>query len=140
MADTIRRRFHKPDEILDDRLEPASNAFRRSLLRKYLPIGWHQKRAPRFHLPFSFDAGERRRNNTHQSTTDPKALLARKGKGKESKPSYAGHVLMENPHDLAVNGCVTQATGRAEPQAAVAMVEQVPGWRRITLGADKGVG
>ena len=45
---------------------------------------------------------------------------------------------MENRHGLAVNGCVTQATGRAEPQAAVAMVEQVPGWRRITLGADKG--
>ena len=45
---------------------------------------------------------------------------------------------MENRHGLALNGCVTQATGRAEPQAAVAMVEQVPGWRRITLGADKG--
>ncbi len=82
--------------------------------------------------------GERRSNDTHQSTTDPEALLARKGKGKESKLSYAGHVLMENRHGLAVNGCVTQATGRAEPQAAVAMVEQIPGWGRITLGADKG--
>jgi transposase len=82
--------------------------------------------------------GERRRNDTHQSTTDPQALLARKGKGKESKLSYAGHVLMENRHGLAVNACVTQATGRAEPQAAVAMVEQIPGWGRITLGADKG--
>jgi transposase len=82
--------------------------------------------------------GERRRNDTHQSTTDPQALLARKGKGKESKLSYAGHVLMENRHGLAVNGGVTQATGRAEPQAAVAMVEQIPGWGRITLGADKG--
>ena len=82
--------------------------------------------------------GERRSNDTHQSTTDPQALLARKGKGKESKLSYAGHVLMENRHGLAVNGCVTQATGRAEPQAAVAMVEQIPGWGRITLGADKG--
>jgi hypothetical protein len=77
-------------------------------------------------------------NDTHQSTTDPQALLARKGKGKESKLSYAGHVLMENRHGLAVNGCVTQATGRAEAQAAVAMVEQIPGWGRITLGADKG--
>ena len=65
-------------------------------------------------------------------------MLARKGKGKESKLSYAGHVLMENRHGLAVNGCVTQATGRAEPQAAVAMAEQIPGWRRVTLGADKG--
>src|ERR1700752_211529 len=82
--------------------------------------------------------GEQRRNDTHQSTTDPQALLARKGKGKESKLSYAGDVLMENRHGLAVNCCVTQATGRAEPEAALAMVEEIPGWRRVTLGADKG--
>jgi IS5 family transposase len=82
--------------------------------------------------------GEQRRNATHQSTTDPQALLARKGKGKESKLSYAGHVLMENRHGLAVNCRVTQATGRAEPEAALAMVEELPGWGRVTLGADKG--
>src|SRR5229473_3205643 len=82
--------------------------------------------------------GERRSNLTHQSTTDPEALLARKGAGKEAKLSYAGHVLMENRHGLAVNCCVTKATGRAEPEAALAMVEQIPGWRRLTLGADKG--
>jgi len=82
--------------------------------------------------------GEQRRNDTHQSTSDPTARLARKGKGKESKLSYAGHVLMENRHGLAVNSCVTQASGRAEPEAALAMVEEIPGWHRITLGADKG--
>jgi transposase len=82
--------------------------------------------------------GERRRNQTHQSTTDPAARLARKGAGKEAKLSYAGHVLMENRNGLAVQGCVTQATGRAEPQAAMAMVEKIPGWHRLTLGADKG--
>jgi hypothetical protein len=82
--------------------------------------------------------GERRRNDTHQSTTDPAARLARKGAGKEAKLSYAGHVLMENRNGLAVQGCVTQATGRAEPQAAMAMVEKIPGWHRVTLGADKG--
>lgn len=82
--------------------------------------------------------GERRSNDTHQSTTDPEALLARKGKGKESRLSYAGHVLMENRHGLAVDGCVTKATGRAEPQAALAMVERIAGWHRVTLGADKG--
>src|SRR6201984_1612244 len=82
--------------------------------------------------------GERRRNATHQSTTDPEARLARKGAGKEAKLSYAGHVLMENRHGLAVDRCVTQASGRAEPEAALAMVEQLPGWRRVTLGADKG--
>lgn len=81
--------------------------------------------------------GERRSNDTHQSTTDPEALLARKGKGKEAKLSYAGHVLMENRHGLAVNCRVTKATGRAEPEAALAMVEQIPGWHRITLGGDK---
>jgi transposase len=84
--------------------------------------------------------GERRSNVTHQSTTDPEARLARKGAGKEAKLSYAGHVLMENRNGMAVNGCVTQATGRAEPQAAMAMVETIPGWHRITLGADKGYG
>lgn len=82
--------------------------------------------------------GERRRNDTHQSTTDPQALLARKGEGKEAKLSYAGHVLMENRQGLAVDGCVTQATGRAEPEAALSMVEEIPGWGRVTLGADKG--
>jgi transposase len=82
--------------------------------------------------------GEQRRNDTHQSTTDPEALLARKGQGKESKLSYAAHVLMENRNGLAVNCCVTQATGRAEREAALTMVEQIPGWGRVTLGGDKG--
>ena len=82
--------------------------------------------------------GEQRRNDTHQSTTDPQARLARKGAGKEAKLSYAGHVLMENRHGLVVNCCVTQASGRAEAEAAVAMVEEIPGWHRVTLGADKG--
>src|SRR5467141_1526810 len=82
--------------------------------------------------------GERRSNVTHQSTTDPEARLARKGAGKEAKLSYAGHVLMENRNGIAVNGQVTQADGRAEPQAAIAMVEEIPGQQRVTLGADKG--
>ena len=82
--------------------------------------------------------GEQRSNDTHQSTTDPEALLARKGQGKESKLSYAGHVLMENRNGLAVNCCVTQATGRAEREAALTMIGEIPSWRRVTLGADKG--
>jgi hypothetical protein len=81
--------------------------------------------------------GEQRSNATHQSTTDPEARLARKG-GKEAKLNYAGHVLMENRNGIAVNGQVTQADGRAEPRAAVAMVEEIPGQYRVTLGADKG--
>jgi transposase len=82
--------------------------------------------------------GQRRRNATHQSTTDPEARLARKGAGKEAKLSFAGHVLMDNREGLAVGGCVNQATGRAEPHAAIQMVEEIPGSGRITLGADKG--
>jgi transposase len=82
--------------------------------------------------------GEQRSNATHQSTTDPEARLARKGAGKEAKLSYAGHVLMENRNGLAVNGCVNLAEGRAEPEAAVAMVEELVGQQRITLGGDKG--
>jgi transposase len=81
--------------------------------------------------------GERRSNATHQSTTDPEARLARKGPGKEAKLSYAGHVLMENRNGIAVNGCVTLAEGRAEVESAVAMVEEIPGEHRVTLGADK---
>ena len=82
--------------------------------------------------------GERRRNATHQSTTDPEARLARKGAGKEAKLSYAGHVEMDNRHGLVVNTRLTQASGRAEPEAALAMLEEIAGFGRITLGADKG--
>jgi transposase len=81
--------------------------------------------------------GERRSNATHQSTTDPDARLARKGKGKEAKLSYAGHVLMENRNGLAVNACVNLAEGRAEVEAAVAMVEEISGQHHVTLGGDK---
>ncbi len=81
--------------------------------------------------------GEQRTNATHQSTTDPEARLAKKGKGKEAKLSFAGHVLMENRNGIAVNSSVTLAEGRAEVEAGVAMVEEIPGQHRVTLGGDK---
>jgi transposase len=81
--------------------------------------------------------GQKRSNDTHQSTTDPEAKLFRKGKGKEAKLSYMGHVVMENRHGLVVDARVTQATGRAEREAALEMMAEVPGTRRVTLGADK---
>jgi transposase len=81
--------------------------------------------------------GERRTNATHRSTTDPDAKLARKGHGKEAKLSYSGHVLMENRNGLAVDAAVRAATGTAEREAAVAMAAQIPGDRRVTMGADK---
>ncbi len=81
--------------------------------------------------------GERRTNATHASTTDPQARLYKKAKGQEAKLAYVGHVLMENRHGLVVDSCVTQATGTAEREAALAMAEAIPGQQRVTLGADK---
>jgi len=82
--------------------------------------------------------GEKRSNETHESKTDPDARLARKGKGKEAKLSYNGNLLVENRHGLIVNAELLQANGRAERDAALLMLEQVPGDGRITVGGDKG--
>lgn len=80
---------------------------------------------------------EKRSNETHRSTTDPEARLYKKGDGQPAKLCYLGHALMENRHGLAVDGGVTQATGTAEREAALAMLDRRSGRRRITLGADK---
>jgi transposase len=82
--------------------------------------------------------GSRRKNDTHESKTDPDSRLFRKGYGKEAKLSYMGHVLMENRNGLVVNARLTQATGRAEWEAALEMAKEIPGQHRVTLGADKG--
>jgi transposase len=81
--------------------------------------------------------GESRSNQTHQSTTDPDAMLARKGGGKEAKLSYSGSVLMENRNGLIVNTEVLQANGTAERDAALLMLEQIAGDQRVTVGGDK---
>jgi IS5 family transposase len=81
--------------------------------------------------------GERRTNATHASTTDPAARLYKKAKGQEAKLRYLGHVLMENRYGLVVDTRVTQATGTAEREAALAMAEAIPGQQRVTLEADK---
>jgi hypothetical protein len=82
--------------------------------------------------------GEKRSNQTHQSTTDADARLARKGNGKEAKLSYNGNLVIENRHSLIVNTEVLLATGTAEREAAVAMLDQIPGSRRLTVAGDKG--
>jgi transposase len=82
--------------------------------------------------------GERRCNATHQSTTDPQARLYKKAAGREAKLCYLGHLLMENRNGLVVNTRLTEADGYAERRAAVAMVEDIPGFSRVTLGGDKG--
>jgi transposase len=82
--------------------------------------------------------GEKRSNQTHESTTDPDALLARKGNGKEAKLSYSGNVLIENRHGLIVDAELLPATGLAERAAAAMMVERIEGTHRVTVAGDKG--
>jgi transposase len=81
--------------------------------------------------------GEKRSNETHASTTDEDALLARKGAGKEAKLSYSGHVLMENRNGLVADVEVLPANGTAERAAALVMIERIPGDQSVTVGADK---
>ena len=82
--------------------------------------------------------GERRSNQTHASKTDPEAQMARKGEGKESKLSYSGNLLVENRNGLIVNAEVFVANGTAERDAALVMLEQIPGGKHVTVGGDKG--
>jgi transposase len=81
--------------------------------------------------------GEKRKNQTHASTTDLDARLFKKSKGSEAKLNYMGHVLMENRNGLLVQTFLTEATGRAEREAAMLMVEAIPSGKRVTLGGDK---
>jgi transposase len=81
--------------------------------------------------------GEKRSNETHASTTDPDARLARK-KGKEARLSYCASLLMENRSGLLVDAEATHATGRSEVETALAMLARQPkSRRRRTIGADK---
>jgi transposase len=81
---------------------------------------------------------EKRSNETHRSVTDPEARLYKKGSGQPAKLCYLGHALMENRHGLVVGGSATLATGTAEREAALALLDsRRRSRRRITLGADK---
>ena len=81
--------------------------------------------------------GQRRSNATHQSTTDPDSRLFRKADGQPSRLAYNGSVLMENRHGLVVDTCTLPATGTAERDAALQMIEHLEGGRG-TIGGDKG--
>jgi transposase len=79
--------------------------------------------------------GERRSNETHQSTTDPEARLARKGNWVAAKLSYAGHLLMENRSALIADMELTSATGYAERETALTLLRRLPTpARRRTVG------
>ena len=82
--------------------------------------------------------GEKRSNETHASTTDPEARLAKKGKGKEAKLSFSAHALMENRNGLLVDFRVDEANGTAERTTAVEMLMDLPGDKQLTVGGDKG--
>jgi hypothetical protein len=82
--------------------------------------------------------GPQRSNDTHESKTDPEALLARKGEGKESKLSYNGNLLVENRNGLIVDAEVFQANGTAERDAALIMLQKLSGTQTVTVGGDKG--
>jgi transposase len=82
--------------------------------------------------------GEKRRNDTHESKTDPDARLFRKGRNLTSYLCYMGHVLMDNRHGLAADAMVTIAGGSAERDAAQTMLKRRKRKSLVTLGADKG--
>jgi transposase len=81
--------------------------------------------------------GERRSNQTHQSTTDADSRLFKKAKGHEARLAYLGEVLMENRGGLVVDACVVPATGTGERDAALSLIASLPA-RRVTVGGDKG--
>jgi transposase len=85
-------------------------------------VNWHQ---------------EKRSNETHQSLTDPAARLFKKTRGSEAKLGYQGHLLTENRNGLVVDVRLTQASGKAEREAAVAMLANKPAGKQATLGADR---
>jgi hypothetical protein len=83
--------------------------------------------------------------DTHESKTDPEARLFKKSAAGEARPSYLGHLLMENRHGLVMAACATQSGTSAEREAALAMLDR---WgrspeqvneqtRAITVGGDK---
>ena len=84
--------------------------------------------------------GERRRNETHASTTDAEAKLLRKGPGKEAKLCFAGHALMDNRHGLMTDVALTPSVGVTEPQAALAMLarQRRKQLQPASVGGDKG--
>jgi transposase len=81
--------------------------------------------------------GEKRSNQTHQSTTDADARLARKANGQEAKLAFCGNVMTENRNGLVVETELEIAGGTAERDAALEMVDRIEGDHQITVAADK---
>lgn len=82
--------------------------------------------------------GHRRKNDTHESKTDPDSRLYRKSRRTGAQMCYLGHAMMENRNGLVIDVRVTHAEGKAEEKAAASMAAAIKGKRRVTLGGDKG--
>jgi transposase len=105
--------------------------------KSFKPKGTEPPSSPQGRNPEENFRGQKRKNETHASTTDPDARLFRKSEGTPAKLCYGGHVLMENRNGLVINTRVTLATGTAEREAAAEMIGEIPGNHRVTVGADK---
>lgn len=82
--------------------------------------------------------GQKRANDTHESSTDPDSKLFRKAKGKEAKLCHMGHILTENRNGLIVEAEVTEAGTRQEWDAGTTMLAKQGARQGRTVGADKG--
>ena len=81
---------------------------------------------------------EKRSNETHRSLTDPFARLFKKTRGSEARLCYLGHLVTENRNGLVIDTRLTLASGTAERDAAITMMECKPTGKRVTLGGDRG--
>ena len=102
-------------------------AWNRGPVRRVSARGMRTRPRAEVEQPTENFHGQRRRNETHQSTTDPDARLYKKARGREARLGYLGHVLMEHRSGLIVNATVTPADGYGERDAALVMIEQCPG-------------
>lgn len=141
--DAIVRRARQADLMSDDHFTVDGSLIEAwASLKSFRPKGEDSSDRPTDGDPGNPSVdfhGEKRSNETHQSTTDPESQLMRKGKGKEAKLYFGAHALMENRHGLLLDISVTQATGTAEEEAAEAMLKRQARkgvWPK-TLGADK---
>src|SRR6266849_4417792 len=92
--------------------------------------------------------GQKLLRDTHESKTDPESRLYKTSAAGEAKPSYLGHLVMENRNALIMKACVTESGKRAEREVALQMlkpmIEKLRAKREkaeineITVGGDKG--
>ena len=133
----LRRRDHRQSQPIANSSGASAAAPYASTTRRGRPrVGSRLNRHPAARLVASATGAT---VVTHESITDPEARLYKKGDGQPAKLCYMGHALMENRNGLAVRGGISQATGTAEREDALVLVDHHRGRnkRRITLGADK---